>query len=296
MNPFILRLAYMPAINKILRNILLPVGKFMGKQLISVSGKIRVKVEGIKFQLHTNQTCSVTQVLFYEGAENYEFTKIFTELIKKSNVFFDIGANIGYFSILAAKCNPNVNTFAFEPSKGALHYLKLNRTLNRIEKNVRIIDKAVSDINGSLEFHEVINPKYPWLEHNLNGSNSLQNIHGKEKNQTYAVQVTTLQQVVEDNKLDTIDLIKIDTECTEHFILQSSLDIISQYRPIIICEVYPVIRTEVQAILHHFKDYQLYEIYGNRLTQLNHFGESSANEYNYIFCPVEKKAALEKFI
>jgi FkbM family methyltransferase len=296
MKKVLLQWAYQPDINRIARNLLKPVSKALGKPLISVSGKLPVKVDNISFHLHTNQTCSVTQVLFYEGAENYEFTSIFKKMILHTSVFLDIGANIGYFSILAAKLNPRCKTFAFEPSSGALHYLKQNVTSNHVSDQVTIVDKAVSDQAGKLEFFVVDNPKYPWIKHNLNGSNSLQNIHGKQKRIHYPVEVTTLEDVVDIHQLQSVDFMKIDVECTEHLVLRSSMNLIKKFRPVMVCEVYPVIMEDIQQILDELDGYLSYACYEGKLFPVSKLKDSPINDNNFFFCPKEKENLLREFI
>ncbi len=294
MKTFVYKIIYHPRINIILRNILFPIGKLIGKPLISVSGKINLKVSNTKFQLLTNQTCSVTQDLFYNGAEKYEFTLLFQELIKNSKVFLDIGSNIGFFAILAGKLNSNTKVFAIEPGIGALHYLKMNVDLNNLKDQVHIIDKAISDSNETLEFYVVNNNKYPWLTHTLNGSNSLQNQYGLQKNESYPVEVITIKELMKIHNIKQIDLIKIDTECTEHLILMASLNEINTFRPIIISEVYEMIRDDFNYILDKLENYELYQISNNKLILLSSFSDSIENEYNYLFMPIEKKTQYQK--
>lgn len=274
--------------------------KLLLKQIVvSISGKLKVKYKSYLFFLHTNQTCYVTKELFYNGAENYEFTTLFEHLIKQSKVFFDIGANIGYFSILGEKINFSVKIYSFEPSKGPLHYLNKNVEENFL-KNITIIDKAVSDIDGQLEFYDVINNKYPWIKYNLNGSNSLQNKFGATKSSSYLVNVTTLQSVISNFKIEQLDLIKLDTECTEHLILQSSLDVINKFQPIIICEVYDVIEKEVQECIDKMLNYKLYHYIEvtkkiHAISSLNDVANDSYNR-NFIFCPESKVDKLGSFV
>lgn len=294
MKALLLQLIYTPVVNKLLRNILLPFSIFLKKPLVSISGKLKIKTKETQFTLQTNQTCSVTQDIFYHGADNYEFTWLFSPLIKNSSVFFDIGANIGYFTILSVKLNPSIQTFSFEPSLGPLSYLRQNIILNKMTDQIKVIDKAVSDIDGVLTFYDVINPKYPWLQHNLNGSNSLQNQHGKHKDTSYPVHVSTLQSIVDQHNLKAVDLIKLDTECTEHLILESSKELINQLRPIIICEVYPVIYKETESVLQKLSDYSIFQILPKKLILIQNFTEVQSNEHNYIFCPKEKTEFLRQ--
>jgi FkbM family methyltransferase len=293
------KVIYNPFINLILRNVLKPVFKVLGKKLpISISGKLSLAYGGKAFHLYTNQTCSVTQELFSEGCESYEFTPLFAHLIKQASVFFDVGANIGYFTVLAEKLNDKVKIFSFEPSNGPKYYLNRNVKSNHL-KNVHVIEKAVADINGTLEFFEVVNEKYPGVEYQLSGSNSLQNQFGLSKQKHYKVPTTTLNVVMDENNLKQLDLIKLDTECTEHYILKSSADTINRHQPIIICEVYRVIEDEVQEAINSFAGYNIYQYQNHKLKHINSFKEIRSNldeERNFVFCPKSKIPQIENFL
>jgi FkbM family methyltransferase len=256
---FLYKLIYNPWINRFLRNLVKPIAKLFNSRLpFSVSGTVGLQYEFVRFCLKTNPTCAVTQSLFMYGAGSYEFTPLFAHLVKDSNVFFDIGANIGYFTVLGEKINPRLDTFSFEPSKGALHYLKLNVAANNL-KNVTVINKAISDQDKTLTFYEVKNPKYPWISHQLSGSHSLQNQFGIQKNDSYPVQATTLSMVVNKYNINQIDLIKLDTECTEHLILASAKNVIERSRPVIITEIYPVIQDKIEEFFSNLEDYNIFQ-------------------------------------
>lgn len=294
-------LIYNAHINSFLRPISKVFYKLTGKKLISVSGIIKLNFDNnTSFKLQTNQTSFVTQELFYNGAKAYEFTPLFAVLIKNTDVFLDIGANIGYFSILANKLNPNCKVVAFEPSLGSLHFLRENIELNG-SKSIVVVDKAVSNLNGTLTFNEVTNLKYPWVKFNLNGSNSLAGEYIKSTFNFYDVQVTKIENVVEDLKLSSIDLIKLDTECTEHLILDCSVEVIQEKKPIIICEVYPVIEAEVEnIILSKLTDYSIfqYKAETQKLIKIDTFQEilKSDLDRNFVFCPSSKLNLVQDFV
>ena len=66
------------------------------------SGIIRFKNNlGQVLSIKTNQTSYLTQLLYWDGYQNFEYTDIFIKLIKKINVFYDIGANMGHDSCLS---------------------------------------------------------------------------------------------------------------------------------------------------------------------------------------------------
>ncbi len=297
MKTLIYRLIYNGKINFLLRNLTLPLARLAHRKLpLSVSGKLHLRYGSSKFCLYTNQTCSVSQQIFYDGLMQYEFTRLFIHLIIQSETFLDVGANIGYFTVLGEKVNPALKTYSFEPSKGPLHYLQRNAEANNL-KNVVIIPKALSDTIGKLTFHDVYNPKYPWVKHHLNGSGSLQNSYGASKMNAYQVEVSTLEAVVKEFDINQIDVIKLDTECTEHTILRSGLEVISWFRPIIISEVYPVIETQVQDVIDRLENYQIFHHKNDLLHQISSLHEVTLDENrNFVFCPKEKTGKIRLFI
>ena len=199
------------------------------------------------FKMKTNQTSYVTKLLYWKGPETFEYTSIFIELIKNCETFFDVGANTGYYSLMAAKANKKIKIHGFEPSSGPLHYLNENVSLNGFEDQVTIHPIALSSSKGTATFYEVANRKYSYLKHNLGGVGSLK--QDRLKN-SFAVKTETLDQFVAIHNINNIDLIKIDTEGTEHMILLGATNVISEARPIIICEtLFNKIEAELEAIM-----------------------------------------------
>ena len=291
----IIKTVYSPSINWLLRPISLIIYKLFKKRILSVAGKLNLTLKGKKISLLTNQTCSVTNALYYESAINYEFTPIFIELIQSSKVFYDIGANIGFFSVVAKKFNPAVQVIAFEPNNGVFNYLEKNIQLN--ETAVSAVKAAVSDQVGQLEFYSVVNPKYPLVKENLSGSHSLQNEYGISKAESYIVDVTTLLKTTNNFNIDKVDLMKLDTECTEHIILLSSIDFIIKHQPIIICEVYHMIMKDMIAVMDQLIGFKAFQCYGDYLKEVELSAISDSDpERNFFFCPIAKIDKIKQFI
>ena len=123
------KIIYHPAINKAIRNLSLLFVNFLpSKFRISPSGKLKIVIDKHhgSFVLKTNQTSYISRELFWDGSLDFEYTPIFIGLVKKVSVFFDIGANIGYYSILGSTVNSKLTTHAFEPAIGARTYLLEN--------------------------------------------------------------------------------------------------------------------------------------------------------------------------
>ena len=254
MRQSIYKAIYHPVINKVLRGINKTMTPILPESIrIPPSGVLTIKnAEGKKLKIKTNQTNYLTKLLFWEGYQNFEYTDIFLELIKKMDVFYDIGANIGYYSLLAEMENPAIKVTAFEPASGPLFYLKENIRLNNFKK-ISVEEIALSEKNGEIKFYEIKNGKYTYLEHNLAGES---NAGSKTTDRNFVpVQVTTqtFDAYVEQVKEEKIDLIKIDTEGTEHLILKQSHSVLKNFKPIIICEtLFNTIESDLEAVFRKY--------------------------------------------
>ena len=93
------------------------------------------------------------QIAFYGDFEKKQLD-YFLPLMKSCNadVFLDVGSNIGYYAIAAAKKAKPGRIIAFEPDKRNIERLKLNLQLNNLSDVVEVQTKAVSDKTGKIEF------------------------------------------------------------------------------------------------------------------------------------------------
>ncbi len=246
---FLYQLIYHPFINRILLLINRALSSFTNFRL-PPSGGITVSLSsGVSFKMRTNQTSYVTKLLYWKGATAFEYTPIFEKLATKIDSFIDIGANTGYYSLLAASVNKNIMVHSFEPAHGPSHYLHQNIAINHFIKNINVHDVALSDKDGQVEFYEVQNAKYRYLAHNLGGVGSLKKVTNSKRTST-VVKAITLDNFVMQESIQKIDLIKIDTEGTEHFILSGAHETIERFKPIIICEtLFNKIEAELEEIM-----------------------------------------------
>ncbi|MDX1976397.1 MAG: FkbM family methyltransferase [Pseudanabaenaceae cyanobacterium bins.68] len=88
------------------------------------------------------------------GSYEYEKQLLFQQTIKSGDVVFDIGANVGFYSLLASVIVGNQGqVFAFEPLPRNLTYLRTHLALNHCE-NVRVFPVAVADFSGKIQFDQ----------------------------------------------------------------------------------------------------------------------------------------------
>lgn len=85
--------------------------------------------------------------LFYGRAHERWETEQARRIIRSGDVVLDIGANIGYYSVLFSQLVGSGQVYAFEPSTRNLPVLRENLRRNRIE-NVQVVEAALSDRRG----------------------------------------------------------------------------------------------------------------------------------------------------
>ncbi len=84
------------------------------------------------------------------GIYEEEETRFITKFVKPSFICIDIGANIGYYTLIMARRAKHV--YAFEPEPNNFEILKKNITINNIT-NATLYNKAVSDTNGMITLY-----------------------------------------------------------------------------------------------------------------------------------------------
>lgn len=152
--------------------------------------------------------------------------------IDKNRDAIDIGANIGFYTVLFAKSiYYNRRVLSIEPTKNAFRRLTKNVKLNDVEGKVILFEGCVSNYLGKTEI-KIIEGKE---EYSTIGSLSHQSI----KNERYILQevkVKTVDELVENYCIDP-GFIKIDVEGMEHFVLEGSKEVLKTKRPVILSEL-----------------------------------------------------------
>lgn len=261
------------------------------------SGILKLKTDSGIIKLATNQTSYLTQLLFWNGYKNFEYSNIFEKLSKKTNTFLDIGSNIGYYALLGVVSNPNMRVYAFEPAHGPKFYLNKNIILNNLSHNITAVDLALSDTNGAIDFYEVESFKYKYLKYNLAGEG---NAGTKKTSRNFVkneLEAKTLDDFVKQQNIPSIDLMKIDTEGTEIDILNSGLNTIRKYQPIVICEtLFSTIENELEDYFKNL-DYVFYNYTNNGLTRVETIKRTKDNGVrNCFFVPKNKINLIEEFV
>lgn len=147
---------------------------------------------------------SFGSLIVYTKFPEYAEMNFLYDYLEKDDIFVDVGANIGAYSLIAASKIKTGKIFSFEPSPKALKYLKENIQINNIKHIVTIVDKVVSDKNG---FEKFISGKHSEVDR-IGGKSDL--FH-----KIKTIPSITLDKFLTIQKIPYVDLIKIDIEGAE---------------------------------------------------------------------------------
>mgnify|MGYP001177126951 CR=1 FL=1 len=148
---------------------------------------------------------------------------------KNKIVFWDIGANIGLYSIYAAIKHNNIKVISFEPSTSNLRLLSRNISVNKLEDKVLINQMPLSDKEN--QYQTMNEPEFSE-GHSMNTFGKNLDFEGKtfSPKNNYKIIGTSINYLIKNNILDFPNYIKIDVDGIEHIILRGARDILSDIR------------------------------------------------------------------
>lgn len=155
---------------------------------------------------------------------SYELRKrlAFERIIQPGAIVYDIGANVGYFSLLAALlAGPEGKVFAFEPLPRNLDYLQKHIKINKIY-NIQIIKAAVSNQKGEAFF-------------DLGPSAAMGHL---SESGEIKVRMVCLDQMLEAGELQPPDYMKVDVEGAEYDALRGAQNLLKTYRPVLFLDTH----------------------------------------------------------
>ena len=193
----------------------------------------------IKLDLDSNKFTQKLMLDCFEKGQAYEseIFQLICRFLERNDSFIDIGAHIGYYSVLAAKILGNQGkVFAFEPELSNYQKILENINLNHLN-NIQLFNLAVGsetkptqifvnqDNDGGHALWDV--GKHPFNQKSLNNQ-TMQN-----------TQLSTLDNILSQvGNITNLKMIKIDTEGAELDVIKGAVNTIGKYDvPYIICEI-----------------------------------------------------------
>ena len=162
-------------------------------------------------------------------------TQTVRELLQPGCTFLDIGANIGYFSMLAASCLQNKGRIiAFEPVEQNRELFNLSVQANEFQ-NIDLYPYAVSDREQTFAL-------------DIGGRNSNSRIISAEQGALNKPVVTAVPLDNFLHDLTALDVVKIDIEGAEPLAIQGMRALIEKFQPHIITEFSPEMITQTSQV------------------------------------------------
>jgi FkbM family methyltransferase len=140
----------------------------------------------------------------------------------KSGVVIDVGANVGNYSDEILSINDTLKIFAFEP-----HPLTFKKLQNKFSNNsrIKVINKGLSSSSGELELFDYQDGD--GSSHASLFKEVITELHGSTNTVSHKVNLDTLDNFLETEKISEILLLKIDTEGNELEVLKGAKKIIA---------------------------------------------------------------------
>jgi FkbM family methyltransferase len=246
---------------------------------IWVNGR-KVSYDNLKIVFPKNIGVPYSSSIFWKSIDGFEPEnyKVLKEFFNKSDYFLDIGSNIGWYSVLAKKINPDIEVYAYEP---ILEIFNKNQHFHRVNKiKNKLNNIAVSSINGEAE---IILPVTSYIEEETTATLSHDSWQANTRNKKYVVETKSLDTIIDKIKLrkNARIVIKIDVEDFEADVIKGGRAVINQFQPIIVCEILFRKHGNKQMLLELQKiNYLAYGITRDGLFRMNDFDFQKPRKFN----------------
>jgi FkbM family methyltransferase len=198
----------------------------------SILSEIKAKIFGAKYKVLDENFMGYEYKLYERTIRKADKDDAwFYELAKRSNCFFDIGANVGSTAIYAKANNKDKKVLLVDPNIEALTIAYKNLMMNQMGLNAQFFCGFVSDKGGEqVKFYTV----------GIGEAGSMYKSHAKTASKTntfYYINTVTLDHLVE--TLNWVpDLIKVDVEGAESLVLNGAMNLVAKQQTTFFVEMH----------------------------------------------------------
>lgn len=238
---------------------------------------IKFSFESVSFFIKVNPKNGTVDNVLLWGEYEKEELKIVKENLKRGDVFVDIGANIGVYSLFASNCvKLDGKVFSFEPVKYIYNQFVDSVNKNNF-KNIFAYNKAC----GSKSEKQFIN-----IQKKHAGGSTFLKTEGETYEQKEEVDIVVLDELLGNE--EKISFIKIDTEGFEWEVLLGLVNIIKKFHPCILMEYSPEIYgKEISKSMIEFflnNEYEILDIHNKeRIVDFDYVIKHDI-KMTYLFC------------
>lgn len=227
---------------------------------LNLSNKVYRKKIFNGLYMRVNARDHIQKNIFWYGHYEEQVSHVWQNLIHDESIVLDVGANVGYFTLLAAAKARAGNIFSFEPISAFRDLLRQNIALNHFT-NIDVLTFCVSDKHGWAKM-------YIANEANIGMTALLppENFSGRKE----TVETIALDDWTKEKNLARVDFVKIDVEGAEKKVLDGMKNILQKHQPVLFVEIisaqlckFGSSADEIYSTLFNY-NYVAYEVTGRR--------------------------------
>jgi FkbM family methyltransferase len=195
----------------------------------------KVEIRGVTARFDTSDFFS--NICFWQYNEGSEAVvlEILARLIKKSKVYADVGGHLGLFTVLPGLFNPDCAIFYFEGDRTIRPVFIKNIELNNLkEDRITIVNAVVKDYEGEIEYRP-----HPYSFLAMHAANENVDVYDLK----CPAKVISLDNYFNRQGRDP-DLVKIDVDGDEIFVLRGMSRILKESKPDLLLEMHPPLLPE----------------------------------------------------
>jgi len=240
--------------------------------------------DGRSFLYSATPNDVIARALYWRGLKDWESETIpvFYKMAQSAQIVLDIGANTGFYTLLACTANPNARVIAFEPVPRVYEKLMEHIRINHFDDRCEAHRMAVSNFVGTAQMH------IPFGDLPTSASLNTDGFRGFSGT-LVEVPVTTVDAVMGDKP---VDLAKIDVEGFEPQVLEGMRMTLRRFRPALFIECLPDgPYREVEEILKNL-GYQIYLLSHNGPIQVEQVTPRRMYHENFLFIHPEGRIKI----
>ena len=241
--------------------------------------EIKILNNKVKFFTPNEVTKWRVNTLFLKEPETLEWIDNFDDT--EEFILWDIGSNIGLYSIYSALKFKNISVISFEPSTSNLRVLSRNISINKLENRIIINQLPLNDKDNK---YQTMNESEFIEGYSMNTFGKNLNFEGKnfDAKNNYKILGTSLNYLIKNNILNFPKYIKIDVDGIEHIILRGASNFLSDKRiKGILVELNENFSSQYNEVLNIMKNSNFSLKYKKRAEKF--YSGKYSKVFNYIF-------------
>ena len=218
-------------------------------KILRPKGLVKLSLERFNMSVDGNDIVIGNDLLLH-GIYEPEVTELFKKTIKPGMTVLDLGANAGYFSLLAASLiGPTGRVYAFEPDPHNLKILRMNIDENQFKTVIPVPLAISNESKTAVLYRDAENLGL----HTLSPANLP---HGR--GQTLSITTQTLDHWMTETNISQVHFVKMDIQgaeglalaCANQLLKQASLNLVFEFWPAGLREL----KSDPLAVLRRLKD------------------------------------------